>query len=32
VEAGVTDTDPLGEQDRREALLAALVELEHHVP
>jgi hypothetical protein len=27
----MTGPDPLGEQDRREALLAALVELEHHV-
>jgi len=27
----MTDVDPVGEQDRREALLAALVELEHHV-
>ena len=26
-----TPTAPVGEQDRREALLAALVELEHHV-
>jgi hypothetical protein len=27
----MTGPEPLGEQDRREALLAALVELEHHV-